>query len=102
MRLLRLALPVAALLAAPLAAQETFDGLARPETFAALAREDALDQPGEPHREKGQGRMATEALAPGRARAGQGWKVSPSVRTAKTTFNCDVAGQGAIQHIWMT
>ena len=49
--------------------------------------------------------MATEGTGAKAARdLGQGWKVSPSVRIkGKTTFTmADVAGQGAIQHIWMT
>ena len=49
--------------------------------------------------------MATEGTGAKAARdLGQGWKVSPSVRIKpKTTFTmADVAGQGAIQHIWMT
>ena len=49
--------------------------------------------------------MATEGTGAKAARdLGQGWKVSPSVRIKpKTTFTmADVAGPGAIQHIWMT
>ena len=49
--------------------------------------------------------MAKEGTGASAARdLGQGWKVSPSVRIKpKTTFTmADVAGQGAIQHIWMT
>jgi len=110
-RPLRLALPIATLAAAffatPLAAQGAHDGpslglgnLARlshaktrsisPENFTG---------------EKGKGAMATEGTGARAARElGQGWKVSPSVRIKpKTTFTlADVAGQGAIQHIWMT
>jgi len=55
--------------------------------------------------EKGKGGMATEGTGAKAARdLGQGWKVSPSVRIkSKTTFTlADVAGQGAIQHVWMT
>jgi len=55
--------------------------------------------------EKGKAGMATEGTGKAAARdLGQGWKVSPSVRiAAKTTFTmAEIAGPGAIQHIWMT
>jgi hypothetical protein len=55
--------------------------------------------------EKGKGGMATEGTGAKAARdLGQGWKISPSVRikAGQTFVMADVAGQGAIQHIWMT
>ncbi len=57
--------------------------------------------------EKGKGGMATleEGSAARAARdLGQGWKVNPYVNIgAGETFNlADIAGPGAIQHIWMT
>lgn len=55
--------------------------------------------------EKGKGGMATEGTGAQAARdLGQGWKVSPSVSIApRTTFTlADIAGSGAIQHIWLT
>ena len=56
--------------------------------------------------EKGRGGMATEGTgaAYGAHLGGQGWKVSPSVHIAagETFTLCDIAGSGAIQHIWLT
>jgi hypothetical protein len=55
--------------------------------------------------EKGKGGMATEGTGAARSRdLGQGWKISPSIRIAPgQTFElADIAGPGAIQHIWMT
>ena len=55
--------------------------------------------------EKGKGGMATTGTGAEASRElGQTWKVSPSVVIkSKTTFTiADVAGPGAIQHIWMT
>jgi hypothetical protein len=55
--------------------------------------------------EKGKGGMATEGTGANAARdLGQGWKVSPSVHIqAGDTFTlADIAGPGAIQHIWLT
>lgn len=55
--------------------------------------------------EKGKAAMATEGTGaqPGRD-LGTGWKISPSiVIPAESTFTlADIAGPGAIQHIWMT
>ncbi len=54
---------------------------------------------------KGQGGMAIPEAGKGAARElGQGWKVSPciSVPAGQTVTLADVAGPGAIQHIWMT
>ena len=54
---------------------------------------------------KGQGGMATEGTGKEASRdLGQKWKVSPSVKVeAGQTFTlADIAGPGAIQHIWMT
>ena len=54
---------------------------------------------------KGAGGMATEGTGKEAARdLGQKWKVSPSVRVeADATFTlAEIAGPGAIQHIWMT
>ena len=53
----------------------------------------------------GTGGMATEGTGAAAARGlGQGWKVSPSVRVApNSTFTLgEIAGPGAIQHIWLT
>ncbi len=55
--------------------------------------------------EKGKGGMATEGTGKESARdLGQKWKVSPSVKIdAGQTFTlAEIAGPGAIQHIWMT
>lgn len=55
--------------------------------------------------EKGKGGMATEGTGAGPSRElGQGWKVSPSINIAghETVTLADIAGSGAIQHIWLT
>ena len=55
--------------------------------------------------EKGKAAMATEGTGKGAARdLGRGWKISPSVAIkARSTFTLgEIAGPGAIQHIWMT
>jgi hypothetical protein len=55
--------------------------------------------------EKGQGGMAIEERGAVHARElGQGWKVSPSVSiNGNSTFTlAKIAGEAAIQHIWMT
>ena len=55
--------------------------------------------------EKGKAGMATKGTGEHAAHdLGQGWKVSPSVRIepGQTFTLCDIAGPGAIQHIWMT
>jgi hypothetical protein len=55
--------------------------------------------------EKGKGGLATDGTGAKAARdLGQGWKISPSVKIeAGQTFTlADIAGPGAIQHIWMT
>jgi hypothetical protein len=55
--------------------------------------------------EKGQGGMATEGTGKNAARElGQTWKVSPSINLAphQTVTLADIAGPGAIQHIWLT
>lgn len=55
--------------------------------------------------EKGKGGMATEGSASKAARdLGQGWKVNPFIviEPGKTFTLADVAGPGAVQHIWMT
>ena len=107
-RPLRLALPLAALLVAPpLLAQPTFDGLGLGlGNLSRLSRAKTRSiSPENFTGEKGKGGMAVEGTGAKAARdLGQGWKVSPSVRIkGKTTFTmADVAGQGAIQHIWMT
>lgn len=49
--------------------------------------------------------MATDGLGAERARdLGRGWKISPSVRIqpGATYTVAEIAGSGAIQHIWMT
>jgi len=54
---------------------------------------------------KGQGGMATEGTGAVAARElGQGWKISPCIHVPgrATVVLADVAGPGAIQHIWMT
>jgi hypothetical protein len=54
---------------------------------------------------KGAGGMATEGTGAVAARElGQGWKVSPSIHLAgnTTVVLADIAGPGAIQHIWLT
>jgi len=55
--------------------------------------------------EKGKGGMAVEGTGAKCARdLGRGWKISPSVRVeaGQTLEVADIAGPGAIQHIWMT
>jgi hypothetical protein len=55
--------------------------------------------------EKGGGGAATEGTGAESARdLGQGWKISPSVRTApgQTSTLAHIEGSGAIQQIWMT
>lgn len=55
--------------------------------------------------EKGKAAMATEGTGANAARElGQGWKISPSIRIepGQTFVLADIAGPGAIQHIWMT
>ena len=54
---------------------------------------------------KGGGGKATEGTGAHAARdLGKGWKVSPSVeiKAGETFTLADIAGPGAIQHIWMT
>jgi len=54
---------------------------------------------------KGRGGMATEGTGASAARdLGRGWKVSPSIRLegGTTATLADIAGPGAIQHIWLT
>ena len=54
---------------------------------------------------KGQGGRATTGTGANAARdLGPGWKISPSVKIGpKQTFTlAEIAGPGAIQHIWMT
>src|SRR5262245_65883873 len=54
--------------------------------------------------EKGKGAMATEGSASVAARGlGQGWKVNPYViiQPGATFELANIAGQGAIQQIWM-
>jgi hypothetical protein len=54
---------------------------------------------------RGQGGRATEGTGAVAARElGRGWKVSPSINVAghSTAVLADIAGPGAIQHIWMT
>jgi hypothetical protein len=55
--------------------------------------------------EKGKGGMAVEGTGAYPAgELGQGWKISPSVKIAagECFTLADIAGPGAIQHIWMT
>ncbi len=55
--------------------------------------------------EKGKAGMAVDGTGAKAARdLGQGWKISPSIRikAGETFVLADIAGQGAIQHIWMT
>ncbi len=54
---------------------------------------------------RGQGGMATEGTGADAGRElGQGWKLSPSINIAgnSTVTLADIAGPGAIQHIWLT
>ncbi len=55
--------------------------------------------------EKGKGGAATEGTGKHAARdLGVGWKISPSVRieAGQTFALADIAGPGAVQHVWMT
>jgi len=61
--------------------------------------------PENPTGEKGKGGMDKEGVASGPARdLGQGWKVSPYVviEPGKTYTMAEIAGPGAVQHIWLT
>jgi hypothetical protein len=61
--------------------------------------------PENPTGEKGRGGMSVDGPAANAARGlGQGWKVSPYIVIApgETAVLADIAGSGAIQHIWMT
>ncbi|MEZ4500773.1 MAG: glycoside hydrolase family 172 protein [Thermomicrobiales bacterium] len=54
---------------------------------------------------KGAGGMATEGTGAIAARElGQGWKVSPSINIGayETVVLAEIAGPGAVQHIWLT
>jgi hypothetical protein len=54
---------------------------------------------------KGQGGMAVQGSGAACARElGPGWKISPSVKVGagETFVLADIAGSGALQHIWMT
>jgi hypothetical protein len=54
---------------------------------------------------KGQGSMATEGAGAVAARElGRGWKISPCITLpgCSTVTLADIAGPGAIQHIWLT
>jgi hypothetical protein len=54
---------------------------------------------------KGQGGMATAGTGALAARElGQGWKVAPSINVSghQTVTLADIAGPGAMQHIWLT
>lgn len=58
-----------------------------------------------PTGEKSKGGMATTGTGAASARElGQGWKVSPCITLAgkQTATLADIAGPGAIQHIWIT
>jgi hypothetical protein len=58
-----------------------------------------------PTGEKGKGGMATEGTGQRAGRElGQGWKISPCLDLApeSTVTLADVAGPGAIQHVWIT
>src|SRR5262245_21212496 len=55
--------------------------------------------------QKGKGGMASEGTGAASARdLGLGWKLSPSIQIAAGEARelADIAGPGAIQHIWMT
>jgi hypothetical protein len=55
--------------------------------------------------EKGKGGMATAGTGARASRElGQGWKVSPSIniKGRELVTLADIAGPGAIQHIWLT
>ena len=61
--------------------------------------------PENPTGEKGKGGMAAEGAASRAARdLGRGWKVNPFVviEPGKTFNLAQIAGSGAIQHIWLT
>ena len=55
--------------------------------------------------EKGKGGMASEGTgAPHAHGLGRGWKISPSivVEPGESRMLADIAGPGAVQHIWLT
>ena len=72
--------------------------------------QNALDQPGEFHRRKGQGRHGDRGhrrdpcARPRPDGSGRGWKVSPSIRIepGENRTLAEIEGSGAIQQIWMT
>src|SRR5512139_419917 len=107
-RPLRLALPLAtALLATPVGAQGTYDGLGLGlGSLARLSHAETRSISAENFTgEKGKGGMATEGTGLRVSRElGQGWKVSPciNVQPRQTVTLADIAGRGAIQHIWIT
>ena len=58
-----------------------------------------------PAGEKGKGGMATVGTGENAARdLGRGWKVSPSLnlKAHSVTVLADIAGEGAVRHIWLT
>ncbi len=72
------------------------------ELSKALTRSISAENPAG---EKGKGGMAVEGTGAVVARElGQGWKISPSIRIDgnEVVTLADIAGPGAIQHIWCT
>ena len=93
-------------LAAP-AQQPAFDGLTNNlSTIYRTSNAKTFSvSPENPTGEKGKGGMAAQGTASNAARdLGQGWKVNPFIviEAGKTATLADIAGPGAIQHIWMT
>src|SRR5882762_10514259 len=93
--------------AASLNAQSGYDGLNN--TLGNLSRlSDAKSFSVTPENltgEKGKGSMVAEGTAARAAREmGQGWKENPFIvgQPGQTFTLADIAGPGAIQHIWMT
>ncbi|MBA2588261.1 MAG: DUF2961 domain-containing protein [Alphaproteobacteria bacterium] len=103
-----------ALLVAAMAAVLTLPGFGQPVdgltgTLSSLYRtSDAQTRsisPENPTGEPGKGGMATTGTGQNAAKyLGRGWKISPSIRVnaGERATLADVAGTGAIQHIWLT
>jgi hypothetical protein len=100
----------AILLLAPavvLAQQASYDGLTNnlSNIYRTSNAKTFSVSPENPTGEKGKGGMAVQGTASAASRdLGQGWKVNPFVviEPGKTFTLADIAGPGAIQHIWMT
>jgi hypothetical protein len=90
-----------------LAQQASYDGLTNnlSNIYRTSNSKSFSVSPENPTGEKGKGGMAVEGTASAASRdLGQGWKVNPFVviEPGQTFTLANIAGPGAIQHIWMT